>query len=103
IPPNCQPPNAHCVSREPILGAGSSQVKLEAKIWRTSKSDKPRVVRWSKKRGLSSPLGKASSATVAESVSMLFPHVYAPRTWTPWLTRSEEHTSELQSRFDLVC
>src|SRR5438067_4779196 len=23
--------------------------------------------------------------------------------WGPWLSRSEEHTSELQSRFDLVC
>src|SRR5699024_11708677 len=26
-----------------------------------------------------------------------------PRRWYGWAVRSEEHTSELQSRFDLVC
>src|SRR5437868_9579791 len=28
---------------------------------------------------------------------------YSPTEGSEWLVRSEEHTSELQSRFDLVC
>ncbi len=49
MPPNCHPPNAHCAAPKRVLREGTAQVKLKAKFWRTSKSDKPRVVRWSKK------------------------------------------------------
>src|SRR5207249_6001507 len=42
--------------------------------------------------------GKASPPDVAGQ-----PHVFRGEREFVWRSRSEEHTSELQSRFDLVC
>src|SRR5699024_11343900 len=39
----------------------------------------------------------------AQSMCCTFPSVHSYRLPVPVQTRSEEHTSELQSRFDLVC
>src|SRR5215467_9474528 len=85
MPPNCQPLRAHPVNRGAVFGAGASQVRLTTTFCPTLKSDRPREVCWSKNNGFMSPLGKASSATVAESVSMLLLQVYAPWNSTPWL------------------
>src|SRR5699024_12494679 len=46
-----------------------------------------------------------ASVSQASSTYPLMPHPREPsRPWpNAWKSRSEEHTSELQSRFDLVC
>src|SRR5207249_11815090 len=51
------------------------------------------------------PLGSAASLGIHESQSRLWEN-YVGRGrpfWEHFFPRSEEHTSELQSRFDLVC
>src|SRR5207249_5480255 len=69
---------------------GSSQVRARSRCFTRSPSPSRRST---------SPNGATSNASHA-------PHLAAARVGTPgWLraVRSEEHTSELQSRFDLVC
>src|SRR5207249_5264958 len=46
-------------------------------------------------------LNQPHPSTVACGTSSWSARALAPRAWRP--RRSEEHTSELQSRFDLVC
>src|SRR5699024_12199580 len=53
--------------------------------------------------------GGSSQYILFKTFPMLFYLAYAELNnrghllWNPYLTRSEEHTSELESRFDIVC
>src|SRR5699024_11449929 len=49
------------------------------------------------------PLGEAADELIGSDPSALIPADVAGPHLQRILTRSEEHTSELQSRFDLVC
>src|SRR6266536_5839164 len=79
---------AHCKSCHPFsarVGAGYT-----AKGWRT-------VMRMMANHGVALPAEQA--ATITEYLTKNFPEKAKP----VGVVRSEEHTSELQSRVDLVC
>src|SRR5699024_12649666 len=47
--------------------------------------------------------GSVSRSSTESKSARTTPSMDRPTSDDPWMVRSEEHTSELQSRFDLVC
>src|SRR6266852_1355211 len=87
IVPSSQPSVIQRAGPEKDLAVGMSQVPLMTSVRPTLKSEGPRVNFMSNQLRLEIELLKASPARVAELVSMLFPQVYVPCIWRPWLMR----------------
>src|SRR5207249_9226736 len=76
-----------------LKGSGNASVGMMCSTISHQESEEP-----------SSKIAKPRSCiTSAVPVKMDSPSAFSPRGALTATTRSEEHTSELQSRFDLVC
>src|SRR5215469_431489 len=78
IRPSSQPSVAHLPGPEKAFVVGMSHMPLTTSVRPTLKSESPRVKRRSNQSRREIELPKASPATVAELVSMLFPQVNRP-------------------------